>query len=330
MERELALEFVRVTEGAALAAAPWMGRGDKEAIDGAAVETMRALFDNVDIDGTVVIGEGEMDEAPMLYIGERLGTGRGPRVDVAVDPVEGTNLVARGLPDAIAVVAVAPRGTLLHAPDMYMQKIAVGPEAAGKVDIDAPPAENVRRVAKALGKEVSQVTVILLDRPRHEQIVRQVREVGARIRFISDGDVLAALATALPESGVDLLLGIGGAPEGVLAAAALRCLGGELQARLLPQDDQEAARCQAMGIRDPGQVLTMHELVRGDDVIFSATGITPGSLLRGVRFARNGAETETLVMRAWTGTVRRVRAFHHPERKPVLRDLPAFRRPASA
>lgn len=325
LERELALEFVRVTEGAALAAAPWMGRGEKEAVDGAAVEAMRALFDTVDIDGTVVIGEGEMDEAPMLYIGERLGTGRGPAVDVAVDPVEGTNLVARGLPDAVAVVAVAPRGTLLHAPDMYMEKIAVGPEAAGRVELDAPPAENVRRVAKALGKDVSQVTVILLDRPRHEGIVRELRRIGARIRFIPDGDVAAALATALPESGVDLMLGTGGAPEGVLAAAALRCLGGEMQARLLPQSEEERERCVAMGLGDPRQVLTMRELVRGDDVIFSATGITPGSLLRGVRFTRQGAETETLVMRAWTGTVRRVRAFHHPERKPVLRDLPPFR-----
>lgn len=261
----------------------------------------------------------------MLYIGERLGTGRGPAVDVAVDPVEGTNLVARGLPDAVAVVAVAPRGTLLHAPDMYMEKIAVGPEAAGRVELDAPPAENVRRVAKALGKDVSQVTVILLDRPRHEGIVRELRRIGARIRFIPDGDVAAALATALPESGVDLMLGTGGAPEGVLAAAALRCLGGEMQARLLPQSEEERERCVAMGLGDPRQVLTMRELVRGDDVIFSATGITPGSLLRGVRFTRQGAETETLVMRAWTGTVRRVRAFHHPERKPVLRDLPPFR-----
>ncbi|HEX6989674.1 MAG TPA: class II fructose-bisphosphatase [Bacillota bacterium] len=317
MERELTLELVRITEVAAIAAARWMGRGDKEAADQAAVDAMRALFDTVDIRGTVVIGEGELDEAPMLYIGERVGTGRGPEVDVAVDPLEGTNLVARGLPNALAVLAIAPRGCLLHAPDMYMNKIAVGPAAAGQVDLDAPVRDNLAAVASALGKRVEDVTVIVLDRPRHSELIREVREAGARIRLISDGDVSAAIATALPDTGIDLMLGIGGAPEGVLAAAALCCLGGELQGRLHPTSDAERERAQSM-VGDVQRKLRLEDLVSGDDVMFAATGITPGDMLRGVRFTADGAYTHTLVMRAWTGTVRFIEALHRLERKPYF------------
>ncbi|HEX6988989.1 MAG TPA: class II fructose-bisphosphatase [Bacillota bacterium] len=317
MERELTLELVRITEVAAIAAARWMGRGDKEAADQAAVDAMRALFDTVDIRGTVVIGEGELDEAPMLYIGEQVGTGRGPEVDVAVDPLEGTNLVARGLPNALAVLAIAPRGCLLHAPDMYMNKIAVGPAAAGHVDLDAPVRDNLAAVAAALGKRVEDVTVIVLDRPRHAEMIREVREAGARIRLISDGDVSAAIATALPDTGIDLMLGIGGAPEGVLAAAALRCLGGELQGRLHPTSDAERERAESM-VGDVNRKLELADLVSGDDVMFAATGITPGDMLRGVRFTADGAYTHTLVMRAWTGTVRFIEALHRLERKPYF------------
>lgn len=323
MERELTLEFVRVTEGAALAAARWMGRGDRNRADQAAVDAMRALFDTVDVDGTVVIGEGEIDEAPMLYIGERVGTGQGPRVDIATDPLEGTNLVARGLPNALAVVAAAPRGTLLHAPDIYMEKIAVGPGAAGRISLDAPVADNLRAVAEALGKGVNEVTVMTLDRPRHDDLIAAVREVGARIRLITDGDVAAAIATALPETGIDIMMGIGGAPEGVLAAAALRCLGGEMQARLKPVNDQEAARTEAM-LAERGDslkvdsLLRMDDLVKDNDVIFAATGITGGDMLEGVRFAAGGVHTHSIAMRASTGTVRSVKATHHLDRKPVV------------
>jgi fructose-1,6-bisphosphatase II len=318
LERELTLELVRVTEAAALAAARWMGRGDKNTADGAAVAAMRAMLQTVDIDGTVVIGEGEMDEAPMLFIGEQVGGG-GAKVDVAVDPIEGTNLVAKGLPDAIAVLAVAPRGCLLHAPDIYMDKIAVGPGAAGAVDLDAPAGDNVRAVAKALGKRPEEVTVILLDRPRHADIVAAVRAAGARIKLISDGDVWAAMATALPETGIDLMLGKGGAPEGVLAAAALRCLGGELQGRLTPSDAAESARAAEMLGGDPLRILRPDDLVRGEDVIFAATGITTGDLLRGVTFAGGErATTHSIAMRYHTGTVRHVHAQHRLDRKPIV------------
>lgn len=321
MERELALEFVRVTEAAALAAGRWMGRGQKDAADRAAVDAMRALLESVSIAGTVVIGEGEMDEAPMLYIGERVGCAQSPEVDVAVDPLEGTNLVAKGLPNAIAVLAVAEKGCLLHAPDMYMQKIAVGPQAAGCIDIDAPVLHNLQAIAKATGRHIHDLTVVILDRERHAGIIREVREAGARIKLISDGDVAPAVATAFPDSGVDLLLGIGGAPEGVLAAAALKCLGGEMQARLWPQSPEEAARAEQMGIRDIKAVLTHNDLARGDDVIFAATGITDGDLLRGVRYLGEKARTHSIVMRAKTGTVRFVEAMHTIERKPMLKDL---------
>ncbi len=321
MERELSLEFVRVTEAAAIAAARWMGRGDKEAADGAAVDAMRAVFDTVNIDGLVVIGEGEMDEAPMLYIGEKLGTGQLPMLDIAVDPLEGTNLVARGLPGAIAVVAVAERGCLLNAPDMYMEKIAVGPQAAGCIDIDASVYDNLASVAKAQGSKIRDLTVVLLDRPRHAQIMEDVRKAGARIKLITDGDVAAAVATAIEGTGVDMLLGIGGAPEGVLAAAALRCLGGEMQGRLAPSDEEQVRRVQEMGIKDVYRVLRMDDLVKGDDVIFAATGITDGDWLKGVRYTGNGCRTYSVVMRAKTGTVRDIEAVHQLNRKPVLRDF---------
>lgn len=318
MERELALEFVRVTEAAAIAAARWMGRGDKEAADGAAVDAMRAVFDSVQIDGIVVIGEGEIDEAPMLYIGERVGSGKPPLVDIAVDPLEGTNLVAKGLPGSIATLAVAERGCLLHAPDMYMEKIAVGPQAAGCIDIDAPVYDNLSRVAKAKDCAIRDLTVTLLDRPRHAQIIDEVRKAGARVKLITDGDVAAAIATAIEDTGVDIMMGTGGAPEGVLAAAALRCLGGEMQGRLVPQNEAEAERVKAMGLADVRRVLTMDDIVRGDDVIFAATGITEGDWLRGVRFSGNGVRTHSVVTRAKTGTVRFIEAVHQLNRKPVL------------
>lgn len=321
MERELALEFARVTEAAALAAARWMGRGDRNAADNAAVEAMRAVFDTVNIDGTVVIGEGEMDEAPMLYIGEKVGAGTAPPVDVAVDPLEGTNLVAKGLTGAIAVVAVAGRGCLLHAPDMYMNKIAVGPKAAGKISLDASIPENMETVASALGKRLPDLTVVILDRPRHQRLIEEVRKTGARIQLISDGDVSPAVATAFEDSGIDLMLGIGGAPEGVLAAAALKTLGGDLQGRLVPSTDGERERAIKMGLKDPEQLLTLHDLVKTDDVIFAATGITSSNLLRGVRFTPGGAVTHTVVMRGLTGTVRFIEARHCFDKKPQWQSL---------
>ncbi|HEY8347483.1 MAG TPA: class II fructose-bisphosphatase [Symbiobacteriaceae bacterium] len=316
MDRELALELVRVTEAAALACARCMGRGDKHMADKLAVDAMRAGFDTVHIDGTVVIGEGEMDEAPMLYIGEQLGAG-GPAVDVAVDPLEGTNLVAKGLNGAISVVAVAPRGCLLHAPDMYMHKIAVGPDAKGCIDITASIEANLRWVAKAKGKDISELTVVILDRERHKQMIREVREAGARIKLISDGDVAPAVAAAVGQSGVDMLLGIGGAPEGVLAAAALKALGGDMQARLVPETEEEYERCKRMGLEDPTHVLRLDDLVKGDDIVFAATGITDGDLLRGVRFqGHNLATTHSVALRGLTGTIRFIEAIHRLDRKP--------------
>ena len=284
MERELALEFVRVTEAAAIAAGRLMGRGLKNEADKAAVDAMRAVLDTVHVCGRVVIGEGEMDEAPMLYIGENVGCGDGPFVDIAVDPVEGTSLVAKGLPNSIAVLAVAERGGLLHAPDMYMDKIAVGAAGKGCIDIERPVKENLLCLARATGRRVEDLTVVILDRPRHEQLVRQVRAAGARIKLITDGDVAPAVATAIGDTGVDMLLGIGGAPEGVLAAAALRCLGGEMQGRLMPLDEAQAERARSMGFRDMKMVLTLNDLVPSEDVIFAATGITDGDLLKGVRY----------------------------------------------
>lgn len=319
MERELALEFVRVTEAAAISSGRLMGRGQKDAADAAAVDAMRAMLDTVQIRGTVVIGEGEMDEAPMLYIGERVGGAEAPEVDIAVDPLEGTNLVAKGLPNAISVLAVAEKGGLLHAPDMYMEKIAVGPEAKGCIDLDAPIRDNLARVARAKGRRIEDLTVVILDRERHAQIIREVREAGARIKLISDGDVAPAVATAFGESGVDMLLGIGGAPEGVLAAAALKCLGGEMQARLVAGSPLEAERALAMGLKDIKAVLTLNDLVASNDVIFAATGITDGDLLRGVRYFGEKATTHSIVMRSKTGTIRLVEATHMLERKTFLR-----------
>lgn len=318
MDRELALELVRVTEAAALSSARWMGRGDKNKADQMAVDAMRAGFDRVSFEGIVVIGEGELDEAPMLYIGEKVGAG-GEQVDVAVDPVEGTSLVSKGLNGAIAVVAVAPRGCLLHAPDMYMDKIAVGPEAKGCIDITASTTANLRWVARATGKDISDLTVVILDRERHGKIIAECREAGARIKLISDGDVAPAVAAALGETtGVDMLLGIGGAPEGVLAAAALKCLGGDMQARLRPENEEEFARCKAMGLTDPHGVLTLEDLVKGDEVYFAASGITDGDLLRGVRFSgSHTARTHSIALRCKTGTVRFIEAMHRLDRKPT-------------
>lgn len=316
MDREMALELVRITEAAALASARWMGRGDKNKADQMAVDAMRAGFDTVQIDGEVVIGEGELDEAPMLYIGEKLGAGGAP-VDVAVDPLEGTNLVAKGLNGSIAVVAVAPKGCLLHAPDMYMEKIAVGPESKGCVDITASITANLRWVARAKGKEISELTVVILDRDRHKRMIQEVREAGARIKLISDGDVAPAVATCIGDTGVDMLLGIGGAPEGVLAAAALKCLGGDMQARLTPENNEEFERCRAMGLSDPRQVLRLDDLVKGDDVFFAASGITDGDLLRGVRFIGNHiGQTHSIALRGKTGTIRFIEATHRLDRKP--------------
>ncbi|MGD0622531.1 MAG: class II fructose-bisphosphatase [Thermacetogeniaceae bacterium] len=316
MDRELTLEFVRVTESAAIATGRWLGRGNKEMADDAAVTAMRRMFDTVQIDGTVVIGEGEMDEAPMLYIGERVGTGAPPELDVAVDPLDGTNIVAKGLTGAITVLAVAPKGCLLHAPDMYMDKIAVGPKAVGKISLDAPVEENIKAVAGALGKQVEDITVVILDRSRHEDVIKRVRKTGARIRLITDGDLAPAVAVAFEGTGVDMMLGIGGAPEGVIAAAALRCLEGEMQARLWPMDEEDVARVEKMGIKDYKRLLTMDDLARGESVIFAATGVTDSTLLRGVHYTSWGARTHSVVMRGRTGTVRFIDARHYYARKP--------------
>lgn len=316
MDRELALELVRVTEAAALTSARWMGLGKKEEADGAAVDAMRRMFDTVQIRGTVVIGEGEIDEAPMLYIGEKVGCGGGPEVDVAVDPVEGTNLVAKGLPNSIAVIGIAPKGCLLHAPDIYMDKIAVGPSAAGKVCLDYSPAKNIALVAEATGKNIRDLVVVILDRTRNEGIISKVRETGARVKLISDGDVAPAISAAVVGSGVDMLLGIGGAPEGVLAATALKCLGGEIQGRLCPDNSAQEERIKSMGIAEPRRLLTMEHMVKGNDCYFAATGITDGDLVKGVRFHGQAASTHSIVMRYQSGTIRYVEATHNLERKP--------------
>lgn len=316
IHRGLSLEFVRVTEAAALSCGRLMGTGDLQACDAAAVSAMRWALNTVNIDGTVVIGEGEMDEAPMLYIGERVGTGSGPSVDVAVDPLEGTNVLAKGLPRALAVVAVAEEGCLLHAPDMYMDKLAVGPKARGKIDLDAPIASNLGQVAKSLGKNIEDLVVVILDRPRNSRLVAEVRRAGARIRLIPDGDLSPAIAVAFPESGVDVLAGIGGAPEGVLAAVALRCVGGEMQGRLWPSKDGEALRARAMGILDIRQKLTMDDLVRNDDVVFAATGVTDGEILQGVRYLGSTARSHSVVMRGTTGTIRFIEGLHRLDAKP--------------
>jgi len=315
LDRELALEMVRVTEAAAIEAGRWMGRGDKIAADQAAVDAMRRMLDTVAIAGTVVIGEGEMDEAPMLFIGEHVGSGLGDPVDVAVDPLEGTNLVAKGLPGAIAVMALAPSGHLLHAPDMYMEKLVAGPAGRGVLDLDAPIADNLTALARAQDRSVADLTVVVLERPRHRDLIAEVRRAGARIKLISDGDVAPAVAACLEGAGVDLLAGIGGAPEGVLAAAAVRCLGGEMLARLFPEEESEADRARAMGINPVNRVLTLDDLVQGEDALFVASGITDGDFLRGVHYDVDAVTTHSVVMRSLTGTVRFVQAEHRLERK---------------
>ncbi|GAA2680091.1 MULTISPECIES: class II fructose-bisphosphatase [Actinosynnema] len=309
-DRNLALELVRVTEAAAMAAGRWVGRGDKNGGDGAAVDAMRKLIGTVSMRGVVVIGEGEKDEAPMLFNGEEVGDGNGPECDVAVDPIDGTTLMAKGMPNALAVLAVAERGAMFDPSAVfYMEKLATGPEAADVIDITAPISENVRRVAKAKGVDVSDVTVCVLDRPRHEDLVLKVRQSGARIHFISDGDVAGAISAARPDTGVDLLVGIGGTPEGIIAAAALKCMGGAIQARLWPKDDAERGRALDAG-HDLDRVLTTSDLVRGDNVFFCATGVTDGDLVRGVRYQAGGCTTQSIVMRSKSGTVRMIDGFH--------------------
>jgi len=315
VDRNLALEVIRVTEAAALSSARLMGRGDEKAADQAAVDAMRQAFNGVAINGTVVIGEGERDEAPMLYIGERVGSGDGPKVDIALDPLEGTTICANGGPNALAVIAIAESGNFLHCPDTYMDKIAVGPLGKGVVDLDKSPTENLKALAKAKGARVEDITVIILYRPRHEALIKEVRESGARIRLISDGDVSAAIATTKPETGIDLLLGIGGAPEGVLAAAALRCVGGEMQGRLKPRNSEEIKRAQAMGIKDIEKKFSIDELANGE-VMFAATGVTDGDYLDGVHFFPGGATTHSVVMRSKTRTMRFINATHHFAFKP--------------
>ena len=313
-DRNLALELVRVTEAAAMAAARWVGRGDKESADKAAVDAMRLMLDSVQMDGVVVIGEGEKDEAPMLYNGEKVGSGTGPQVDVAVDPLEGTRLTALGQPNAIAVIAVAERGTMFFpGAAVYMEKIACGPEAAGAIDITLPPGENVRRVAEAKGKEPRDVSVVVLERDRHEELIEELRAAGARVNLIRDGDVAPSIAAAHGTVGVDLLMGIGGTPEGVISAAAIKSVGGALQGRLWPRSDEEREQLVGDGY-DVDRVLTTDDLVSGQDVFVAATGVTTGALLRGVRRTREGAATESLVMRSRSGTVRRVEAEHSFEK----------------
>jgi fructose-1,6-bisphosphatase class II len=314
VDRNLALEAIRVTEAAALNCARLTGRGDEKAADQAAVDAMRKAFDALPIDGTVVIGEGERDEAPMLYIGEKVGSG-GPKVDIALDPLEGTTICATGAPNALAVIAMADGGNLLHCPDTYMEKIAVGPAGKGVVDLDKTPTQNLQALAEAKRCKVEDLTVIILSRPRHEAIIKEVRLAGARIRLIGDGDVSAAIATTKPETGIDLLLGIGGAPEGVLAAAALRCVGGEFQGRLAPRNNEEIERAKKMGVSDIKKKFSIEQLAAGD-VMFAATGVTDGDYLQGVHFFSGGATTQSVVMRSKTRTIRIINATHYFDHKP--------------
>nr|WP_265332209.1 class II fructose-bisphosphatase [Sneathiella sp. P13V-1] len=310
MDRKLTLEIVRVTEAAARAACNLVGLGDEKAADQAAVDAMRTALNALDIDGTIVIGEGERDEAPMLYIGEKVGSGEGPKIDIALDPLEGTTLTAKGGPNALAVIAFAESGNFLHAPDTYMEKIAVGgglPE--GVIDLDKAAGDNVRAVAEAKGVPVNQITACVLDRPRHSEIISSIRETGARIKLISDGDVAGVMATSNPDSGVDIYIGTGGAPEGVLAAAALRCIGGQMQGRLVFRNEDEKKRAIKWGVEDFDKIYSLEELASGN-VIFAATGVTDGSMLRGVRQIGDRVHTETIVMRSKSGTVRYIRGNH--------------------
>jgi len=318
MDRNLALEVVRVTEAAALASARLMGRGDEKAADQAAVDAMRTAFNSMNMCGTVVIGEGERDEAPMLYIGEKVGNAcmNGAEIDIALDPLEGTTLTATGGPNALSVIAIASKGNFLHAPDTYMEKIAVGPRAKGAIDITKSPTENLKNIAKALKVYVEDMTVVILNRPRHQKLIDEVRAAGARIKLIPDGDVSAAIATAKEGSGVDVLMGIGGAPEGVIAAAAMKCVGGDMQGILRPRNNEEIERAKKMGIPDINRVYGIEDLAAGD-VMFAATGVTDGDYLSGVRFFGGGAETHSVVMRSKTRTVRYITAIHHFNYKPV-------------
>ncbi|WP_159567185.1 class II fructose-bisphosphatase [Budvicia diplopodorum] len=327
MKRELAIEFSRVTEAAALAGYKYLGRGDKNAADGAAVEAMRIVLNQVNIDGEIVIGEGEIDEAPMLYIGEKVGTGEGSAVDIAVDPIEGTRMTAMGQPNALAVLAVAEKGAFLHAPDMYMEKLVVGPGAKDTIDLNLPLAENLKRVAIKMGKPLSTLTVITLAKPRHDDAIAEMQKLGVRVFAIPDGDVAASILTCMPDSEVDVMYGIGGAPEGVISAAVIRALDGDMQARLLARHqvkgdneenrrigEQELARCKQMGI-EAGKVLLLGDMARNDNVIFSATGITKGDLLDGIQRKGDMATTETLLIRGKSRTIRRIRSIHYLDRK---------------
>ena len=318
MDRTLSLEFARVVEAAALRSGRLLGRGQKDAADGLAVDAMRQAFDSVRISGTVVIGEGEIDEAPMLYIGVHVGAG-GPEVDIAVDPIEGTNLIAKGQNGAIAVMAIAEKGGLLHAPDMYMEKLCVGPRGAGAIDITKSLTENIKNVAAKMNRNVDEITLVMLDRERHHGLMKEARDLGARIMLISDGDVNPAMECCIEGSGVHMVVGTGGAPEGVLAAAALKCVGGDMQARLKPETEEEIRRCHEMGITDVNQVLTLDDLVRTDDVIFAATAITRGNLLNAIQYFPGGARTHTIVMRSKTGTVRFLDTVHMDEKLKSLK-----------
>jgi len=320
-DRNLALELVRTTEAAAMAAGRWMGRGNKNAADQAAVVAMRTIFNTINMDGVVVIGEGEKDQAPMLYNGERLGSGIPPLVDIAVDPIDGTRLTSLGLPGAISVVAVAERGTMYNPMHIvYMNKIAVGPQARGAVSLDAPVKDNLRRVARALDKDMNDVTVVVLDRPRHETLLKEIRAAGARIKLIPDGDVSGGLMSAFEEAGVDMLMGIGGSPEAVITACALKCLGGEIQCKLWPRDDEERRLAMEIGL-ELDRVFTTDDLVSGENVFFVATGITDGEWLRGVKYSSKGIRTTSVVMRSRSGTVRTVDAVHRTEKLAQLTGL---------
>ena len=320
LDRNLALEVVRVTEAAALSASKWMGRGDEKAADQAAVDSMRIALNGMDIEGTVVIGEGERDEAPMLYIGEKVGTGKGPKIDIALDPLEGTTICATGGPNALAVIAMAVDGGFLNAPDVYMDKIAIGPGLEKDlINIDNTPLSNLQNLAKAKKVDISDLVVCILDRPRHEELIHKTREAGARIMLISDGDVAGIIATASRETGVDMYVGSGGAPEGVLAASALRCIGGQMWGRLTFRNDDERGRATRLGISDFNKIYTMNELAHGE-VMFAATGVTDGSMLRGVRRWSSGASTHSIIMRSKTGTVRTISAEHNFSKKSLIED----------
>ena len=320
LDRNLALEVVRVTEAAALSASKWMGRGDEKAADQAAVDSMRVALNGMDIEGTVVIGEGERDEAPMLYIGEKVGTGKGPKIDIALDPLEGTTICATGGPNALAVIAMAVDGGFLNAPDVYMDKIAVGPGLEKDiVNIDDSPHNNLKNLARAKKLSISDLVVCILDRPRHEELIAKTREAGARIMLISDGDVAGVIATASKDTGVDMYVGSGGAPEGVLAASALRCIGGQMWGRLTFRNNDEKSRADRLGITDYNKIYSLNELAHGE-VMFAASGVTDGSMLKGVRRWNSGASTESIIMRSKTGTVRTISADHNFTKKSIIED----------